>query len=145
MTMSRSTKYLAFSAIGALALTSAWSLRALAENQYASSSSPQHHSPGPERGSQAGELVRLVREPSARFRGAAVGEGEGYQLLFGGVSGPGAGAMGLHYVNRSLVGDGRVDATRREIVIYEPLPNGRLRLIGADYLVLADAWKSPTG
>ena len=27
-----------------------------------------------------------------------------------------------------------------EIVIYEPLPNGRLRLIGADDLVLASAW-----
>ena len=26
------------------------------------------------------------------------------------------------------------------MVIYEPLPNGRLQLIGADYLVLADAW-----
>ncbi len=25
-------------------------------------------------------------------------------------------------------------------MIYEPLPNGRLRLIGADFLVLADAW-----
>jgi hypothetical protein len=33
-----------------------------------------------------------------------------------------------------------VDPTRPEIVIYEPLPNGRLRLIGADYLVLADNW-----
>jgi hypothetical protein len=33
-----------------------------------------------------------------------------------------------------------LDATRPEIVIYEPLPNGRLRLIGADYLVPAEAW-----
>ena len=48
--------------------------------------------------------------------------------------------MGLHYVNLPLVLDGELDATRPEIVIYEPLPNGRLRLIGADYLVLADAW-----
>ena len=48
--------------------------------------------------------------------------------------------MGLHYVNFPLVLDGELDATRPEIVIYEPLPNGRLQLIGADYLVLADAW-----
>jgi len=27
-------------------------------------------------------------------------------------------------------------------VIYEPKPNGRLKLIGADYLVLADAWNA---
>jgi hypothetical protein len=48
--------------------------------------------------------------------------------------------MGLHYVNLELVGDGELDPTRPEIVIYEPLPNGRLRLIGADFLVFADAW-----
>ena len=65
---------------------------------------------------------------------------EGYALLFGCVSGPDAGAMGLHYVNLSLVGDGELDPMRPEIVIYEPMPDGRLRLIGADYLVLADAW-----
>ena len=48
--------------------------------------------------------------------------------------------MGLHYVNLSLVGDGVLDPTRPEIVIYEPTATGRPRLIGADYLVLADAW-----
>ena len=46
--------------------------------------------------------------------------------------------MGLHYVNMPLVGDRRWIPTRPEIVIYEPLPNGRLRLIGADFLVLAE-------
>ena len=41
---------------------------------------------------------------------------------------------------RSLVGDDVLDPTRPEIVIYEPAANGRLRLIGADYLVFADVW-----
>jgi hypothetical protein len=40
----------------------------------------------------------------------------------------------------ALVGDGELDASRPEIVIYEPGPNGRPKLIGADYLVFADAW-----
>ena len=48
--------------------------------------------------------------------------------------------MGLHYVNLPLVFDGELEATRPEIVIYERLPNGRLKMTGADYLVLADAW-----
>ena len=48
--------------------------------------------------------------------------------------------MGLHYVNLALVGDGELDPRQPEIVIYEPAPNGRLRLTGADYLVFADAW-----
>jgi len=36
--------------------------------------------------------------------------------------------------------DGLLDATRPEIVIYEPTSNGGRKLIGADYLVLAEAW-----
>jgi hypothetical protein len=85
-------------------------------------------------------LVKTVREATERFRDVAVAEAEGYHLLFGCVSGPDSGAMGLHYVNLALVGDGELDPAQPEIVIYEPGPNGRLRLIGADYLVFADAW-----
>ena len=50
--------------------------------------------------------------------------------------------MGLHYVNMPLVLDGELDPARPEIVIYEPQPNGRPKLIGADFLVLADAWNA---
>ena len=70
----------------------------------------------------------------------AVAQSEGYALMFGCVSGPDTGAMGLHYVNLALVGDGELDVARPEIVIYEPLPNGRLRLTGADYLVFSSDW-----
>ncbi len=62
------------------------------------------------------------------------------------MSGPDAGAMGLHYVNMALLDEvnktGVLDATRPQIVIYEPSPDGSLRLIGADYVVFADAWKT---
>ncbi len=37
---------------------------------------------------------------------------------------------------------GVLDAARPQIVIYEPTTNGNLRLIGADFLVLADAWNA---
>jgi hypothetical protein len=85
-------------------------------------------------------LVRTVREATERFRDVSVAEAEGYHLAFGCVSGPDSGAMGMHFVNMALVGDGQLDPTRPEIVIYEPQPNGRLKLIGADFLVFADAW-----
>ena len=64
----------------------------------------------------------------------------GYALAFGCVSGPDAGAMGLHYVNMPLVLDGEITASRPEIILYEPVGNGQVRLVGADYLVFADAW-----
>ena len=99
-----------------------------------------HHPPQEPAKGRPAELIRIVREATARFRDSAAAEAENYQLMFGCVTGPDVGAMGLHYVNMSLVGDGELDASRPEIVIYEPLPNGRLRLTGADFLVLAADW-----
>ena len=90
--------------------------------------------------SDAVGLVKVVRDSTRRFRDVSVAKAEGYELAFGCVSGGESGAMGLHYVNMSLVGDGELDPTRPEIVIYEPTPDGGLRMTGADYLVLADGW-----
>jgi hypothetical protein len=99
------------------------------------------HGPGDGQQKQhAGELVQTVRDATRRFREVNQAMAEGYQLMFGCVSGPDSGAMGLHYVNMDLVADGLLDPRRPEIVIYEPLPNGGRRLIGADFLVFADAW-----
>ncbi len=89
---------------------------------------------------QATGLLKIVRDSTERFRDVTVAEAEGYGLLFGCVSGPDEGAMGLHYVNLSLAFDGELEAARPEIVIYEQLPNGRLKMTGADYLVLAADW-----
>ena len=90
--------------------------------------------------SDASLLVNAVREATARFKSVSAAENEDYHLIFGFVSGPDVGSMGLHYVNMSLVLDGELDPTRPEIILYEPLPNGRLRMTGADFLVFADAW-----
>jgi hypothetical protein len=94
---------------------------------------------------RATAAIAIVREATARFRDVSAATAEGYGLMFGCVSGPDWGAMGLHYVNGTLFGDSDLDPMHPEIVIYEPLPNGRLRLIGADYLVLADAWHAKHG
>lgn len=125
--------------LGVFAVAGVGSSLAVAESGPARAATSQHH-PADSKKRQEGELVRIVRESTARFKDSADAEAEGYQLMFGCVSGPDAGAMGLHYVNMSLVGAGVLDATRPQIVIYEPLPNGRRRLIGADYLLLAEAW-----
>src|SRR5687768_9837418 len=53
-----------------------------------------------------GEFVKLVREATRRFHDLEQAKAEGYQLLFGCVSGPDDGAMGMHYVNLGLVADG---------------------------------------
>lgn len=87
-----------------------------------------------------GALLQAVRESTAKYKDVSAAEADGYSLLFGCVTGPDSGAMGLHYVNMSLVAAGNVDAAKPQIVIYEPAANGHLKLIGADFLILADAW-----
>jgi hypothetical protein len=91
-------------------------------------------------GRPTSDFIRTVREATERFKNVAAAEAAGYQLMFGCVSGPDFGAMGLHYVNLSLVADNILDPARPEIIIYEPQPNGRPRLIGADFLVFAEGW-----
>lgn len=81
-----------------------------------------------------------MRQVTAKYRDVEVAESDHYELMFGCVSGDSSGAMGLHYVNLTLYGDGKIDAYQPEIVIYEPTPGGRPRLIGADYIVDAKAW-----
>src|SRR5262245_12752276 len=90
--------------------------------------------------SQANALVKIIRESLDRFKEVKVAMAEGYALQFGCVTGSDSGAMGLHYVNGDLVSSGILDATRPQMVIYEPNPDGSLKLIGVDYLVFADAW-----
>lgn len=122
-----------------LALAFSGSSRALAHGPEDPAQVHQHASAPKEK---ADTLIAIVRAATERFKDVEVAKAEGYALQFGCVSGPDAGAMGLHYVNGELVADGEIDATRPEIVIYEPTANGGLNLIGADYLVLADVWNA---
>ena len=87
-----------------------------------------------------GALLKIVRDATARFKDVNTAIAEGYALQFGCVTGSDSGAMGLHYVNGDLVNSGVLDPTRPQIVIYEPLPDGSVKLIGADYLVIAETW-----
>jgi hypothetical protein len=124
----------------ALVLVSVCPLLALAQDGHSHTLTPQHQELTPEQQNQQSALLKMVREHTARFQDVKEAEYEGYRLEFGCVSGPDSGAMGLHYVNDTLVGNGVVDVTRPQIVLYEAQPNGSLKLTGADYLVLAEAW-----
>ena len=115
---------------------------AQAQDSHAHVLNSQQHQLATGQQNKASALIKIVRESTERFKDVSVAEREGYALQFGCVSGPDSGAMGLHYVNGALVGSGVVDATRPQIVIYEPTANGGLKLIGADYLVLADMWSA---
>ncbi len=85
------------------------------------------------------KLVQLVRDATKQFADVNAATAAGYQPFLGCVSGPDHGAMGNHYVNGALVGDGELDASRPEVLIYEPSGDG-LELVGVEFVVIADTW-----
>jgi hypothetical protein len=139
MNVRRFATRLTFSVFGAVALAGAFAAPVHADSEHAHTTTTQ---PAGDLKSRNNALVKVVRDATERFKDVAAAQAEGYQLQFGCVTGGDSGAMGMHFVNGPLVGDGEVDATKPEIVIYEPTPGGGLKLIGADYLVLADAWNA---
>jgi len=82
-------------------------------------------------------LVKTVRLVTQRAPVTAA-EANGYGRFLGCVSGP-DGSMGVHYPNPTLVGDGKLDASNPEVLVYEP-KNGKLELAAVEYLVLYDDW-----
>jgi hypothetical protein len=84
-------------------------------------------------------LVETVRKATAPFQDVEAAAAAGYGLFHGCVSGPQGGAMGVHYVNGDLVGDGELDASRPEALLYEA-KRGKLVLVGVEYVVIAEAW-----
>ncbi len=126
----------------AFVLTSVCPLRALAQDGHSHTVTSQLTEQTADQKSQASALIEIVRASTERFKDVSVAGAEGYVLQFGCVSGPDEGAMGLHFVNGALVNAGEVDARHPQIVIYEATADGRLQLIGADFLVLADKWNA---
>jgi hypothetical protein len=87
-------------------------------------------------------LVDKVRAATRRYRNIEVAIAEGWVPATPCVSGPNSGAMGVHYVLPERVGDALLSADVPEALIYEPLTNGRLRLVGVEFIVLAETWNT---
>jgi hypothetical protein len=85
------------------------------------------------------KLVQIVRNATRQFLDVNNAGAAGYGPFLGCVSGPDHGAMGVHYVNGGLVGDGEIDASHPEALIYETL-NGETKLVGVEFIVDAATW-----
>lgn len=139
MTVGRLGIRLLCSLIGGLAAIGFWQSGVLAQDGHTAAS---HRAATAANSERASAFVTIVRDATRRFQDPSVALAEGYAPQFGCVSGSYEGAMGVHFVNGALVGDGELDVTRPELLVYEPLPNGRFQLVAADYLVLSQAWNA---
>lgn len=83
-------------------------------------------------------FIDEVRRATEQFRDVNNASPD-YQPVLGCVSGPEEGAMGVHFVNGTLVENGTFDIDKPQALIYE-FQNGVARLVGVEYIVLYDIW-----
>ena len=103
--------------------------------------------------SDQGDLAE-VRQVTAQFHrveaaieaGYELGyvNGDGERIITGCIAHPTAGAMGYHYFNKALIDDLEVDVAKPEGLVYEPGPNGQLKLVAVEYIV-PGAGSNPPG
>jgi hypothetical protein len=87
-------------------------------------------------------LVEKVRIAPAPFKDINVAIAHGWVPATPCVSGPDTGAMGVHFVLPARIGGSVPNAEQPQALIYEPMTNGAMRLVGVEFIVLADAWAS---
>ncbi len=143
MTVGRFAVKFGYSLMGAALLLGSSPALSLAQDGHSHGAAVQQQELTPQQKARVNELVQTVRAATGPFRDdPRLAEGANYFLNFGCVSGGDFGAMGLHYINMDLVGDGEINPYKPEIILFEPLPNGKFRVTGADYLVDAATWDS---
>lgn len=94
-----------------------------------------------------------VRRATARFHrveealeaGYELGwvNGDGVRIITGCVAHPTEGAMGYHYFNAELMADHAVNALEPEALVYAPSPNGGLKLVAVEWVVLGPESNPP--
>jgi hypothetical protein len=87
-------------------------------------------------------LIAKVRAATARYVDLSVALSEGFVAATPCVSGPNNGAMGVHFVLPARIGAGTLDAEQPESLIYEPMADGRMQLVGVEFIVLESVWSS---
>jgi hypothetical protein len=90
-----------------------------------------HHAYAPASRGQEDDL-RRARHATRKFRNVAVAREAGYAASGECVQDPKYGGMGIHYTNPELV-DGALDVTKPEVLVYQPMPGGELRLGAVEY------------
>jgi hypothetical protein len=95
--------------------------------------SPAHPSHSQSAAHDQTEDLRRARAATRRFRDVKVAHEAGYAATGECAQDPKYGGMGIHYANEELLADGKLDVTKPEVLVYQPMPSGRLRLGAVEY------------
>ncbi len=90
-----------------------------------------------------GEKMAELRRATVRYHDFAAAQADGYTVkVTDCMEDATRGGMGYHYAKGELI-DGGVIEARPEVLLYEPMRNGRLRLIGVEFIIPFTAWTAP--
>jgi hypothetical protein len=84
-------------------------------------------------------LVQLVRDGTRRYIDVNNATAAGYASFLGCVAGTDHGAMGVHYVNLTLLGNLTLDPAQPQALIYEP-HDGKMTLVGVEFILDSASW-----
>jgi hypothetical protein len=97
-----------------------------------------HHMAAHEQPASA-TLVQAVRDGTRQYIDVNNATAAGYGPFLGCVAGTDHGAMGIHYVNPTALGNLTLDPSQPQALIYEP-SNGKLRLVGVEFILDSATW-----
>lgn len=90
-----------------------------------------------------------VRQATAKYHQVENAIADGYELGYNGIitgciAHPTDGAMGYHYFRADLIDNPAVDPLQPEGLVYESLPNGKLKLVAVEWIVPGPVPPDPT-
>ncbi|HEV3308246.1 MAG TPA: hypothetical protein VGZ91_17530 [Candidatus Sulfotelmatobacter sp.] len=100
---------------------------------------PSQHAAAHQDSAPAG-LVQLVREGTKQYINVNNATAAGYGPFLGCVAGTDHGAMGVHYVNPILLGNLTLDPSQPQALIYEPSSDGKMTLVGVEFILDSASW-----
>jgi hypothetical protein len=86
------------------------------------------------------EAIIALRRATGRYHRLEVALNDGFVLLHDCEVRPGEGPVGTVYVNLERLVDGVVDPNSPDALVYEPRPNGRPRLVAAEFAIPYALW-----
>jgi hypothetical protein len=89
-------------------------------------------------------LVQLVRDGTAKYIDVNAATAAGYGPFLGCVAGTDHGAMGVHYVNGTLLADLTLNPAQPQALIYEPT-DGKMTLVGVEFILDSASWLAKYG
>lgn len=96
--------------------------------------------PGAEREKAVREAVVALRRATDRYHRLERAIQDGFVLLHECEVRPGEGPVGTVYVNIERLMDGVADPNRPDALVYAPRPNGRRRLVAAEFAIPYALW-----